>query len=907
QVLDDAAFIVGSATGGGIFTSPTLAWTGISLAAGASTSFSYQVRVNAQDTGDHLLDNVISTPPGIGANCDPASGDPDCRTNTPVRSLQVEKTVSDPVASPGDTVTYTIVVTNTGAVAYDPGTPASFTDDLSEVLDDAAYRNDASATSGAVTFGSPTLSWTGDLAVGASATITYSVTVLASSGDGTLANRVTTPPGGGGNCTTGSTDPDCVTITDVRAYTVTKSVSSPVALPGGVLNYTITVRNIGSVPYTAAAPASVTDDLSLVLDDAAYNGDATSGATVAGSVLSWSGPLGVGAVVTITYSFTVSSPLTGDGTLTNAVAPTDPSGVCLTAADCTKTTLIRALHVSKAASETSALEGDVITYTISVENIGQVDYTNATPASFIDNLAQVSDDAAYVSGSLTNGATISSGVISWSGPLAVGATEVVTYQVHVATPDLGDHLLDNTVVTPPGLGSNCEAGSGDPACSVEVPVQSFHVSKKADATRVLPGGVITYTITVTNTGEVDYPAGAPASFTDDLAAVLDDADYQSDAAATSGTVAVVAGVLSWSGPLPIGATATITYSVQVVDPDIGDKLLDNRVVTPTGSGANCEPGSTDPECHVLIGGPSVHIQKAVSATSVQGGDVLRYTVVVTNDGQVDFTLAAPATISDDLGDVLDDATYNGDADNGAAVSGTTLTWSGPLAIGDSVTLHYSVTVRTPGGDNLIDNTIGTPPDTPSNCSGGSTDPDCSTRSIVRAFTTVKTATTLGTVRPGSTITYQILVANTGQVDYSPALPASFTDDFSQVLDDATYNMDAVGTAGSISYAAPVLTWSGPLLIGATATVTYSFTINSLGGDGKLRNAVISDGSGGNCLDRVLDPECQLVTLALHDPLPNTGSDIRVMSISALLLLAVGGLLAVLGRRRRGVRGQGNGA
>ena len=39
------------------------------------------------------------------------------------------------------------------------------------------YNNDAAATSGAVSYASPNLTWTGDLAAGASATVTFSVTV----------------------------------------------------------------------------------------------------------------------------------------------------------------------------------------------------------------------------------------------------------------------------------------------------------------------------------------------------------------------------------------------------------------------------------------------------------------------------------------------------------------------------------------------------------------------------------------------------------------------------------------------------------------------------------------------------------------------------------------------------------
>jgi uncharacterized repeat protein (TIGR01451 family)/fimbrial isopeptide formation D2 family protein len=903
-VLDDASYVDGSATGGGVFTSPVLSWSGIQLTAGSSTTFTYEVIVDSVDTGDHALENRVTSDTAGGGrtrgNCDAGSTDPDCSTVTLVRSLQVEKTVSAAVASPDDTVTYTIVVTNSGAVDYDVTTPASFTDDLTAVIDDATYQNDATATSGAVSYTAPTLSWSGSLSVGGSATITYTVRLIAPApGDGSMPNRVVTPPGVGGNCGAVSTDPDCLTITLVRAYAVSKVASTTTVLPGGVVAYTITVRNTGQVEYTSAAPASLSDDLSAITDDADYNGDATNGATVVGDTLSWSGPLAVGATVTISYSFTVHNPPDGDGTLTNAVLPTDSSGSCVTTAQCTTETLLQAMEVTKSASQTTALEGDVITYSITVRNIGQVDYANA---SFTDNLAQVTDDAAFVAGSLTNGATLSSGVISWSGPLPVGATEVITYQVQVDSPDRGDHSLNNTVVTPPGTGSNCESGSTDPDCTTVVPVQSFHIEKQVDVRDFVPGDVVTYTITVTNTGQVDYPAGAPASFTDDLAEVLDDADYQGDVVATGGTVDVTAGVLSWSGALPVGTTVTITYSVQVEDPDTGDKVLTNVVVTPPDSGGNCPDGTTDPQCRSTIPGPFLEVLKQASTTTLLAGGVLTYSVQVTNTGSVDFTDAVPAVVTDDLGDVLDDATYNGDADQGATVSGSTLTWSGPLAIGESITITYSVTARTTGaGDRLLDNAVSTPSDVPSNCSGASTDPDCSTRTPVKAYTTVKSTTASGVLRPGDTVSYQILVTNTGQVDYTLATPARFSDDFSQVLDDATYNDDADSTVGGTIYAAPVLSWTGPLVVGATGTITYSFTVNSTGGDGRLLNAVVSSGTGGSCFSATLGPDCQLTTFVEHDPLASTGIDVRAELVWAIVALGLGMVLVVLSRRRWVIR------
>ncbi|WDN56458.1 CARDB domain-containing protein [Streptomyces clavuligerus] len=100
----------------------------------------------------------------------------------------------------GATVEYTITVTNTGATAYPAAGPASFTDDLSELLDDVRYNGDATATRGTTTYDEPVLTWSGALAPGENATITFSVTTNARTfGDLKLINTVVsdTP---GNNC-----------------------------------------------------------------------------------------------------------------------------------------------------------------------------------------------------------------------------------------------------------------------------------------------------------------------------------------------------------------------------------------------------------------------------------------------------------------------------------------------------------------------------------------------------------------------------------------------------------------------------------------------------------------------------------------------------------------------------------
>ena len=79
-----------------------------------------------------------------------------------------------------------------------------------------------------------------------------------------------------------------------------------------------------------------------------------------------------------------------------------------------------------------------------------------------------------------------------------------------------------------------------------------------------------YTVSVTNSGSAAYSA---ATFTDSLSGVIDDATYNGDASASSGSVSYTSPNLTWTGSLAVGATATITFSATVNNPDTGDKSL----------------------------------------------------------------------------------------------------------------------------------------------------------------------------------------------------------------------------------------------------------------------------------------------------------------------------------------------
>jgi len=753
-----------------------------------------------------------------------------CPTGPPPR-FTVSKTVDRATAVPGQTVTYTIVAHNPGAADFTTDNPASFSDDLSGVLDDATYNDDATASDGSdVALADGVLSWSGALAGGATVTVTFSVTVNpAGTGDGDLPNVVV--PGGGGSCDPAAT---CTTDTRVAAFTISKSASTTVLVPGATITYTIAVRNTGRVDYTITNPASFTDDLTDVLDDATYNNDATGGATFATPVVSWIGALAQGQTITVQYTVTVHNPDTGDHKLINAVVtPPGGGGDCPDGSPdpkCSVNIPTQEFTVAKTVDHTSALAGDVVTYAVTVTNTGTVAYTTTDPASFTDDLSGVLDDATF--NTATPPAFLTGATLQWSGPLPVGGPPVViTYSVTVT--GAGDHHLVNLVVPDVGGGGGCVTADD---CTTDTPIKAFTVSKTVDHTVARPGDVVTYAVTVTNTGAVEYTDADPASFADDLTGVLDQATINPADLAPPATLNGT--TLRWSGPLAIGDSATITYSVTVNDPILGDAHLTNNV-TPDSPGGTCDPNA---QCSTDVPLQWFTVQKTASPTTTIEGHTVTYTIIVAAHGTADYTPTNPASLTDNLTDVLDDATYNNDATGGATVTGSTLAWTGALAVGTPHTITYSVTVHEPDtADHHLINVLVPGVNGGGQCVNATL---CSTDTPVMSFTTTKTVNPT-TAKPGTKITYTITVTNTGGADYTTTTPAALTDDLTRVLDDANYDNDATAGAHVTGH---TLTWTGALAVGASTTITYSVTVkNPDPGDHALDNTVVPDATtGGTC-------------------------------------------------------------
>ncbi|MGW3233667.1 DUF7927 domain-containing protein [Kitasatospora sp. NPDC001095] len=229
RLPDGTSYVEGSGPGctasGQTVTCPTA-----DLAPGAETTVSFRARVDASLPPGTKLDDTASL-----AYRGAQTGRDQQRTSNTVRNTVAEnagyrltKTADKTDANPGDTVHYRVDITNTGNT---PLSALTVSDDLTAVLDDAAYNDDATATTGTTTYAQPVLGWKGDLAAGATAKLTYSVTLHnPAAGDHTLRNTVTADRPGG-NCPPAATAGECTATVTVHTSTPAPT-GSPTQSPG---------------------------------------------------------------------------------------------------------------------------------------------------------------------------------------------------------------------------------------------------------------------------------------------------------------------------------------------------------------------------------------------------------------------------------------------------------------------------------------------------------------------------------------------------------------------------------------------------------------------------------------------------------------------------------------------------
>ncbi len=687
--------------------------------------------------------------------------------------LQIEKT-SDATSGTrvGDTVTYTIRATNVGDADYTNADPAVVADDLADVIDDATYNEDATASTGSrPTYEEPRLRWSGPLQVDDSVTITYSVTLKAG-GDGDVENVAWEPQCDESDPSCDETPPQCENNVDpatggpcdstellLPRLTIEKSADTT-ELPtnGGTVTYTVVATNEGPGAYTQSKPAYVTDDLTNVLDDGTLDegsiaADRAPAPTYSEPRISWKGALTAGQSVTLTYEVTYDATKGGDHDLANVAfgsdTPPGPTPRCdpavngvdpATGLPCDRVTVPGAdLEVTKSVDPekgSTVKAGQQLTYTLTFDNDGKA----AADVDYTDYLEKVLDDADVTSGPTAQDGSdltvspVTDQTFDVDGSVAAGDTVTVTYAVTVK-PDgeRGDDQLGNFLAQgddqPPA-----ECAADDPLCTSNPVGQVEHRKSVSPSTgtTVQPGETLTYTLTFVNVGR----GQAPVQSFDDLEQVLDDADVVSEPKPSSDALEVsqLQGTrYAITGSLSAGESATITYRVKVKpSEELGDKRLANFLFdsgqTPPPT---CEEG--DPNCTSNPVGDLV-AEKSVDpadGSTVGAGQRLTYTLSFTNTGE------GPVKVeqTDHMAKALDDATLvsgptSGDEALKVTRSGSDLAITGELAPGQSVEVTYALQVKpySRQGDHRLDNFLTRTGETPpESCEPG--DDLCTTNPI----------------------------------------------------------------------------------------------------------------------------------------------------------------------------------
>jgi fimbrial isopeptide formation D2 family protein/LPXTG-motif cell wall-anchored protein len=921
DVLDDADFnddveiAFSEGTTGAVpeLAGSSLSWSG-PLKAGETATITYSVTL--KPGGDRTVLNtacLTAEATVVGDRC--------AETQTRMPSLQIEKSADrSTLPSVESQITYTVIVTNPGPGDYTEASPATATDDLSAVLDDATFdESSLTASVGDVEFSGTSWQWEGPLEAGESAVIRYSVTYTAE-GNHVLENTACVPED---QVAAGSTACDDVVVPG-SSLTFSKE-STPSADPlqtGDYVDYTLWFDNAGE----AAATVDHTDYIGYVLDDAeivdgpeAGVGDLT--ASLSGDKISVAGQVPAGERYSITYRVQIKpTSERGDDLLVNHLLegdPQDPPSPPDSEDPCVDTTTstcnpVAAVRYSKSVqSDTDPVgPGSVLTYTVTIESIGQT----TVPVSREDVLDDVLDDATMTAQPSSDTDSVSVSAVAdnrfaMTGELEAGKTATITYDVTVnPTAERGNNSADNFLVPvgedPPAA---CEADSDD--CTV-TPLPLIEAAKSVDpesGATVIAGQTLTYTLTFTNAGEAE---GA-VDYTDDLAALVDDATVigevsTSDAALTAEQEA--ADRIRVTGTLAAGQTVTVTYQVTVnSDGERGDDVVDNFLV-PTGQTPPQECVSTNALCTTnpvprVVSSKSVD---PVSGTPVVAGQELTYTLTFTNEGKGTGSVDRV----DDLSHVLDDARLV--SEPVASSSALTVTRSanrlrvvGSLESGQTFTVSYTVKVRASEnrGDDVLANFL-IDPDSPTpsepTCEQGST--DCTSNPVgeIQASKTVDPESG-SKVRSGDTLTYILSFTNTGK----RSADVDYVDHLVDVLDDASL-FGEVEASDGLTVTGPkkgAIRITGSVEAGATATVIYTVKVRSYGAQGNHDLDNYLTPAGGEPAEACVsqDPLCTTNPVLPPDgDLPSTGSNGLFLGAGVgVLALLGGGAMLLASRRRRG--------
>lgn len=724
-----------------------------------------------------------------------------------VLKTSVVNTGTDGRVDAGDTVTYTYVISNTGNQTLFDVAVSETTFSGTGTTPEPVYVSGGSSIGGDVAVI--------DLPVG-SGTVTFTAEYSLTQEDidaGTVDNQATASADDPfGNSLSDLSDPadldaDAPTLTPLlrepsvqTVKTASPQLSSPVQV-GDRIFYTITLVNTGNVTLTAPQMGDDLEDADgnpLVL---------TSGPTFDDGDQNGDGRLDVGETWFYLAEFALTQPAIDAGGVANTAtgSATDPEGNTVsdvsddasddpTQNDPTVTPIspVEAIGLVKTSaldlgSDGIATVGDLVTYTYTVSNLGNVSILDPVLSETTFTGTGTAPVPSLQSGGAVIGGTADPDLPVGTVPMVFTATYALT-QEDIDASTLSNEALVTGDLTTGGTVSDAsdDATAGpadnDPTVTPIPATPSIEVIKAADASGIQNpaqvGDQITFTITAANTGNVTLSQVA-----------LTETFTRRDGTPLSLSVSGPAGDGGTADAIDVGETWTFTATHALTQEDLDAGGVRNTALVETSapdgtpvsdqSDDGDEVGdatANDPTAVNVGGAPAFTMVKSLGATAPVPFDslnqIIPFDFVVTNTGNI--TLTAPFTISDPIID-------------GQGLGGVTCP-APPLAVGDSATCTGSYRIGQADLDlgevvNTATASINQPlvpvaPGAPVN-STLTTDPSSVTTPATQlpsvAVTKGIAATSAGSFAAvDDQITYSFTVTNTGNVTL--AGPVTVNDD-----------------------------------------------------------------------------------------------------------------------------------
>ena len=602
-------------------------------------------------TGDQYAINALGLQINVGAPSFPV----------------ITKSVNKPTTYVGDTLTYTIILSNATGTAdavnvIFTDTPPPGTTFVPNSLTVGGVPQAGANPSAGVNVGT--------IAVGASKTITFQTLVTAIPTSPAVAQYSNSASWTyqyvpcAGQATVNATLNTNAVVTTIPRLLPTKTASPAGSVSAGqTLTYTIAAPNTGTANSAGTTLAdSIPTGTTYVANSTTLNGAAITDvagampyATAARPINSPTGAAGVinvGETATVIFKVTVNAGATGPITNTATIDPDGPGPAPAITAQASSN--IAALSPSKSVSPTGVVApAQILTYTIAVPNTGNGNTTGTTLAD------PIPAGMTYVPGSTTlNGTAVPdvAGAMPFAsaaqinsptrpaGQINAGETATVVFKVTVNSAPGAGPLVNTATIDPdgPGPAAPTTAQASSPIILTDVVLAKSHVGNFS------VGAVGNYTLQVSTAPATGPVNAGPITVTDTLPTGL------TVAAAPSGTnwncSATVVGSTSasctYAGTYPIApgtALAPITLTVNVAAA-AAPSVINSATVAPVAGEASTA-NNTATDLTTVIGKPT--IAKAFSPASVPVNGTTTLTLTLTNSNPsaltgVSFTDSFPA-------------------------------------------------------------------------------------------------------------------------------------------------------------------------------------------------------------------------------------------------------------------------